>query len=251
MSGLSECCLKGFQWDGSPSGKESMLADNKAYITGDSTTAALLFIQDAFGWEWRNSRLLADHYAKEAGVTVYLPDFFGGEKLDSELVWHGRFAELDMPGLMSRNGRPQREPEIFKCAKELRGRYDFVAAIGFCYGGWAVFRLGGSESPLIDCGIVGHPSLLTEDDIEAMRAPLQVLAPEHDEPFNEKLRLLTWQTLQKNKVSFDWHFMPGMLHGCLTRGDETVEGEREAVVRGKEAVVLWLKLHLDRHSASK
>ena len=249
MPGLPECCLQGFEWDGLPSGKESVLADNKAYVVGESTSAALLYIHDALGWEWRNARLLADHYAREAGMTVYLPDFFGGEKLDEELVKQGRFAELDMPSFMSRNGRVQREEEIFKCAKQLRERYDFVAAIGFCYGGWAVFRLGSSEASLIDCGIVGHPSLVTEDDVAAMRAPLQVLAPEHDVVFNEQLRLYTWQTLQKNKLRFDWQFMPGVSHGCLTKGDERIEGEREAMVRGKEAAVWWLKLLLGKGSS--
>ena len=33
-----------------------------------------MIIHDIFGWTLPNSRLLADHYAKEVDATVYLPD---------------------------------------------------------------------------------------------------------------------------------------------------------------------------------
>ena len=35
---------------------------------------AILMVHDIFGWTFPNARLLADHYAKEADATVYLPD---------------------------------------------------------------------------------------------------------------------------------------------------------------------------------
>lgn len=35
---------------------------------------AVLIVHDLFGWNLPNARLLADHYAKEADATVYLPD---------------------------------------------------------------------------------------------------------------------------------------------------------------------------------
>ncbi len=40
--------------------------------------------------------------------------------------------------------------------------------------------------------------------------------------------------------------MPGVAHGCLTKGNAEVEGEREAMLRGKNAAVWWLKLHLSK-----
>lgn len=73
---MDECCLKGFQWDGKPCGKESKLGANDAYITGSNPSVAILVIHDLFGWTFTNTRLLADHYAKEAEATVYLPDLY-------------------------------------------------------------------------------------------------------------------------------------------------------------------------------
>lgn len=71
---MQDCCFKGFQWDGEPSGHEGKLADNEAYIAGENKDRAVLILHDALGWELKNTRLLVDHYAKEANATVYLPN---------------------------------------------------------------------------------------------------------------------------------------------------------------------------------
>lgn len=74
MAGLTECCIKGFNWNGTPAGREDKLANLDTYVTGSNQHAAILVIADLFGWKFTNLRLLADHYAKEADASVYLPD---------------------------------------------------------------------------------------------------------------------------------------------------------------------------------
>ena len=73
---MSECCIKGFRWEGNPSGTETTLAGNKTYVTGSNSEVAILVIHDLFGWTFPNLRLLADHYAQEANATAYLPDLY-------------------------------------------------------------------------------------------------------------------------------------------------------------------------------
>lgn len=53
-----------------------MLANEKAYTVGDSKSAAVLLIADIYGWTLNNTRLLADHFAKEANATVFVPDLY-------------------------------------------------------------------------------------------------------------------------------------------------------------------------------
>lgn len=67
-------CKTGFKWNGTATGKESTLNKAKAYVAGDSKDAAILIVTDIFGWTLPNIRILADHYAKEANATVYVPD---------------------------------------------------------------------------------------------------------------------------------------------------------------------------------
>ncbi|KAL0935492.1 dienelactone hydrolase family protein [Colletotrichum truncatum] len=244
---VSPCCLKAFEWDGTPSGHEGTLANRNSYITGQNPHVAVLIIHDIFGWTFSNVRLLADHYAREASVTVYVPDFFGGEVLPQEPLLAGRLHELDLDTFLLNNSREVREPEIFDCAKVLRQRHKKVAAVGFCFGGWACFRLGAREhavngSPLVDCISVGHPSFLTEKDIDEIAVPVQVLAPELDPMYTAELKMYTLKTLPKLNLSWDYQYFPGLEHGALTRGDPNKPGERDGMARAKEAVVSWLKV---------
>ena len=71
---MPDCCLRGFQWNAKPKGRETTLAGLDCYMTGSSPEVAILLLHDLYGWTFTNTRLLADHYAEEVGATVYIPD---------------------------------------------------------------------------------------------------------------------------------------------------------------------------------
>jgi dienelactone hydrolase len=247
----ADCCLKASLWEGTPTGAETTLpgVPNPTYVSQPTSPSrvAILLVHDIFGWTFLNNRLLTDAYAREANATVYLPDFFGGEVVTME-----GFNKLDLPGFLKRNARSVREPEILAYARALRasGQYDKIGAIGFCYGGWAVFRLGAEEfvdpasgRPLVDAISTGHPSLLTEKDVEELSVlvPAQLIAPEFDHVYTPEMKHFTFTTLLKRNVPFEYQHLPGVEHGCLVRGDANKNGERAAMVRGKNAAVTWFK----------
>lgn len=244
---ISDCCLKGFEWEGTPTGTDGKLGANDAYIAGTNPDAAVLLVHDLYGWRFPNVRLLADHWARELGVTVYVPDFFGGGAVDLQLVEENRWPEI-WP-FVNKNTREIREPEIFACARALRQSplgYKKVGAAGYCYGGWACFRLAAREHdpPLVDCISVGHPSLLIKDDIDGVAGaavPIQVLAPEQDPAFTPELKLHTFQKLQELGAPFDYQHFPGVEHACFIRGDVRKPGERAAMARGKNAAADWFR----------
>ncbi|KAK1596732.1 dienelactone hydrolase [Colletotrichum navitas] len=243
---VGSCCLKAFEWNGTPEGRIDKLEGHDVYITGHNPGVAVLFIHDLLGWTFPNARLLADHYAREANATVYLPDFFDGWVVEFEPVLAGRFHEIDLESFHTDNARNVREPEIFNFAKALRGRHDHVGAIGFCYGGWAVFRLGAKEHnpPLVDCISVGHPTWLTKKDMDEVAVPVQMLAPEIDPVFTAEMKSYCFETVTRKGVPFEYHHFPGVEHSCFVRGDPGKSGEREAMARAKSAVVSWLNTFL-------
>ena len=241
---IPSCCLTGFEWEGKPTGRIGKLARNNAYIAGDNPDVAVLLVHDLIGWTFSNTRLLADHYAREANATVYLPDFFGGEVLPAEPLLRGEFHKVDIAGYMKRNSREIREPEIFECAKTLRAEYKKIGAVGYCFGGWAVFRLGAKEHLLVDCITTGHPSLLTKKDIDEVAVPVQILAPEIDPIFSAEMKTYSFETIQKLGIPFAYQHYPGVEHACFIRGNPDLEGEREAMVKGKNAAVYWFKQFL-------
>ncbi|KAF9691295.1 hypothetical protein EKO04_010645 [Ascochyta lentis] len=233
------CCLTSFQWDGTPAGREEKLAGLPTYVTGNNPHKAVLYIHDALGWRFRTARLLADSYAREANITVYIPDFFGGEVLDAAAICEERWSDIDLAGFANRNARPIREPEMFAAAEEIKAKgYAKLGTVGFCFGGWAVLRL--AAVGLVDAGVCAHPSWATKEDFEGVKVPLMLLSPEVDGMFSDEMKEFTFKTLLgKRSVPFEWVHFPGVPHGCLTRGDERVHGEREAMAKGKGATVRW------------
>ncbi|KAK3111239.1 hypothetical protein LTR53_013715 [Teratosphaeriaceae sp. CCFEE 6253] len=207
---LHPCCVKGFVWDAEPTGKTIPFptSSNQAYVAGSNPDVAVMLIPDIFGWDFVNNRLLADHFAREIDATVYLPDFYGGESVPPAILnldvpaWaaHG----FDVGAFVTRNSRAVREPEIFACARKLRGEYKKLGAVGYCYGGWVVCRLGAKGVGLVDCVSMGHPSMLTKEDLDGVGVPMQVLAPEIDAAYTAELKEHTFKALQKNGVVFDY-----------------------------------------------
>ncbi|KAL6706248.1 hypothetical protein ACN47E_005983 [Coniothyrium glycines] len=244
---VQPCCLTSFQWDGTPCGSETSLANLPTYVVGTNSHAAVLIVHDALGWTFKNTRLLADHYAREANVTVYMPDFFGGERIDAEAIIAGRWKDLDLEGFRKRNAREIREPQIFAAATALREQgYRKIGAVGYCFGGWAVLRLAHSQNPLADCICVAHPSWTTAADFDHVGVPIQILAPEVDAMFSDDLKAYVFHKLvcEKKTVPTEYIHFPGVAHGCMTKGDENVKGEREAMAKGKDDTVRWFRLWL-------
>lgn len=110
MEGITECCLKGFQWDGTPCGTESKLGENDTYITGSNPKIAILVIADLFGWTFVNTRMLADHYAREVDATVYVPDLYAIQSkqvpLSKSDIYSASAAKSSHPPSSDRTSRP-------------------------------------------------------------------------------------------------------------------------------------------------
>ncbi|KIH90257.1 esterase [Sporothrix brasiliensis 5110] len=263
---LSECCVKSFVWEGTPEGRVGKIAGGQynAYIAGKSSSAAVLFIHDVYGWENPNARLMADHYARQTGVTVYVPDFFHGEVLrrsDHPELADAEFLKQHVLPFVGRHPRDARDKDVFTVARALRREHghDRLAAIGFCYGGWAVMRLGAKpedqpededkdakpiEGPLVQAVSTAHPSLVTERDLAGVAVPLQILAPEIDQLYTPALKQFTFDVTAKNGIPLDYLHFPGVAHGSLMRSNQKSPEARKVVERAQHAAINFFKLNL-------
>ncbi|GMF74522.1 unnamed protein product [Aspergillus oryzae] len=223
---MGDCCLKGFRWNGKPAGRETILAGMSCYTVGTNSSVAILLLHDLFGWTFPNTRLLSDHLAEEVGCTVYVPDL--------------------------RNTKAIRETDIFNCAKALRGehKYSSIGAIGFCFGGWAVFRLGAKDVRLVDCISTAHPTFLEQKEISDIGVPVQIMAPEHDQQFTEELKAFSNTVIPKLGVPYDYQYFPFLTHGFATRGNPNDKDEIAGMERAKNAAVLWFRQWLHKTSTA-
>ncbi|KAF2833670.1 alpha/beta-hydrolase [Ophiobolus disseminans] len=232
-----ENCKTGFAWDGKFTGKEGTLGKNKAYIAGDSKDAAILVVPDIFGWKLTNVRILADHYAKEANATVYVVDFFDGEVVDPDALSDPEKAKnFDLMAFIGRHSKEIRWPEVKACAQELKKQYSKVAAMGFCYGGWACMKLAADPS-LIDAISTAHPSLLDKLELEAVKVPVQLIAPENDFAFTEELKKHALEVLPKTGVQWEYIYFAGLTHGFAVRGNPDDKKQKDGLERAKRSAV--------------
>jgi dienelactone hydrolase len=84
---------------------------------------------------------------------------FDGEVVAPEMLEDPEKAKkFDLMGFIGRHAKEIRFPEIQAAAKSLKTEHGFkkVGAIGFCYGGWAVFQLGAKVRPLLTCVICAY-----------------------------------------------------------------------------------------------
>lgn len=144
-----------------------------------------------------------------------------------------------MGAFTARNSKEVREAEIFAFARTLRSQYKRVAAIGFCYGGWAVFRLGAKGNNLVDCISTAHPSWLTEEEIQSVGIPVQILAPEIDPVYTPELKEFSNRVIPSLGLAYDYQHFPGLEHAFAVRGNRENDAEMKGLERAKNAAVSW------------
>ncbi len=77
-----DCFTGTLRGDVTPAGTEEVVHGQPTYVAhpdpGVLPLGTVVILTDAFGWTLRNTRALADAYAKRVPCTVYVPDFMDG-----------------------------------------------------------------------------------------------------------------------------------------------------------------------------
>jgi dienelactone hydrolase len=135
-----ECCTRGSIHIGEPTGTIINIAGLNTYKASSQNAngRAVLYIADAFGMDFPNNKLLADTYAEQAQVDVYVPDFFHGDAVPVSAVMSKE--PFDFMSWSAKHTKDIRYPEMVAVATELREKHGVtkLAAIGFCWGAWFV-----------------------------------------------------------------------------------------------------------------
>lgn len=201
-------CFQGSVHEGQPRGKDIKLHGLDAYVTepadGRQAKAIIVMIPDVFGWEFVNSRLLADTYADKGDYKVYLPDFMNGHPAPMWMLerlvaanetgnylvkaYHMICVICGFIPFMIHNNIGKSFPVVKGFFEQLRkeeGATLPIGAAGFCWGGKHVILLAhGAEidgKPLIDAGFTGHPSFLDlPGDIEKVTIPVSIAVGDKD-----------------------------------------------------------------------
>ena len=138
-----------------------------------------------------------------------------------------------------------------------------IYAVGYCLGGKYVCMLAAplpdtvahgqavkdeeqgmtKTGPLLKCGALAHGTLITKDDLEAIKSPISFACVENDQLFPDDIRIAGKEHLEKESIEHEIKVYSGVPHGFAVVGDYEDPKIREAQKSAFEQMVAWLKAH--------
>ncbi|KAL3466067.1 Alpha/Beta hydrolase protein [Aspergillus heterothallicus] len=274
-------CFSGHINPSTPTGHVTTLHGLDVYIAeppqGTAPKGIVVIIPDAFGWEFVNNRILADHYAQRGGFRVLLPDFMKGTAaplymLDSmrSLMQTGSLWDWIVKPyyilstisgfvpFIARNYPGKSYPVVesfFTALRRSSGAETPIGAAGFCWGGKHTVLLahgasteidGVGSARLINAGFTGHPSFLSVPaDIEKIVVPVSFALGELDSVLKgESIGVVKRVVEEKEEeVGGEVKVYLGAGHGFCVRAD-TANGDssRQAEEAEEQAVSFFQRV---------
>jgi dienelactone hydrolase len=170
-----KCCVTGHLLTGTTEGTIEDINGTPTYISlppeNGSNGKAILYLSDACGIRIPNSQLLADSFAA-AGYTVIMPDLFHGDPhpINDDTV--------DVYTWLAKHPVDRVEPVVEGALKTLREdrKFEWVGAVGYCFGAKYLVRSLKRSDQKIDAGFVAHPSFVEVDELHSITGPLSIAA---------------------------------------------------------------------------
>ncbi|VEU19319.1 DEKNAAC100568 [Brettanomyces naardenensis] len=231
------CCCEISFHTGTPVGSISEVYGLNTYVIGKPSETIIIIATDIFGYQLKNTQLVADALHAKTGYQVYIPDLFNGEALrpnpsnrEEIGAWLGKHSpETTLPPF---------NKFVSELKKDLTPK--FVAGIGYCYGAKLVISNIGEEGPL-DIGCVAHPSFVDVAEIEKVKKPLLISAAQDDPALTVELRHKTEEILTKNKNIFQIDLFSNTRHGYAVKGDFSKPLVRYAANKTLADQALWIQ----------
>ncbi|KAI0127001.1 Alpha/Beta hydrolase protein [Xylariales sp. AK1849] len=270
-------CVSGSVHEGNPRGTITEIHGLETYISeptaGRTVKGLVVIIPDAFGWDFINNRLLADHFADKADYRVYLPDFmigksapewvldsFRGINQGSAFLKPYHFAMM-LYGLIpwAIANRPGKTLPIvqtwFEKLRQHEGAHLPIGAAGYCWGGnHLVLMAAGAKidgKPLFDAGFTGHPSRLKiPDDIVKIKYPVSFALAEEDmqisvAQINEIRKIVE---AKPNGEKGEARAYAGCKHGWCVRADGLSKEMTKQAEDAEDQCLTWFKKHFQNVS---
>ena len=240
--------------DGTPVGTEEVHNGYNLYITKPpghtKATKAVLYLTDVFGIQLPQNKLLADSFAR-AGFLTVAPDLFGGAPAPGDINVPG----FNTTAFLDQHGPDKTDPIVAAALSFMQSLgIPRIGTAGYCYGGRYAFRAAGTlgnttanttaNFDAVDAVFAAHPSLLSDDEISASKAPASIAAAETDSMMSVARRTEITTLLQDSGNEYSFAVYGGTSHGFGVRANVTDPRQKfakgEAFLQAARWFSVWL-----------
>ncbi|KAK9903081.1 hypothetical protein M0R45_001222 [Rubus argutus] len=223
----------------SGSGHVEKLGGLDSYLTGSSDSKlAIVLVSDVFGYEAPNLRKLADKVAA-AGFFVVVPDFFYGDPYVPAA--DGSLSIFDW---LKGHGTDKGFEDVKVVIEALKSKgVSAIGAVGFCWGAKVVVEL--AKGDFIQAAVLAHPSLVTVDDIKAVKVPISILGAEIDQMSPpEVVKQFEEVLIAKAEIKSHVKIFPKVSHGWTVRYDVSDEAAVKPAEEAHQDMLQWFLNHV-------
>lgn len=138
-----------------------------------------------------------------------------------------------------------------------------VYGVGYCFGAKYILILAGERpdteawgqanrdeeqgmvksGPQLKAGTIAHGTMITKQDIEAIKAPISMACVENDGLFPDETREEGKTALEKSGVEHEIRVYSGVPHGFAVLGDYEDEKIKTSQQHAYEQMLGWLQVH--------
>ncbi|KAJ4303357.1 hypothetical protein N0V90_002250 [Kalmusia sp. IMI 367209] len=140
-----------------------------------------------------------------------------------------------------------------------------IYGVGYCFGAKYILILAGEHpdtvawgqeapkdeeqgavkrAPVIKAGAVAHGTMVTKEDLEAIKAPVYIAAVKDDPLFPEEEVLTPGRrALEKNQVEHEIQIFPGVPHGFAVLGDYEDPKIKRSQAQAFGQMLGWIQAH--------
>ncbi|KIY64968.1 dienelactone hydrolase endo-1-3,1,4-beta-D-glucanase [Cylindrobasidium torrendii FP15055 ss-10] len=257
-------CFKGIALTETPKGTVDAELDGAYVASGNgASNRAVIVFTDIFGLFLPNTKIFADNYAEQLGCDVYVPDLFAGkppvqpkdmelpERAGEKLGFLGwvKFIIHLLPYIPAMYSQRPTVTDIrvkqFLDKLQAKKAYEKLGAVGFCYGGSTVVRLG-ATTDIFSTLVICHPGKHAKEEFAAIKVPCSWGCAEDDMGFNDKIRMeaeaeFAGRRGKTNEVPYEFKVYPGTTHGFAARPNLSIPEVKDAFEGVQQQIVDWLK----------
>ncbi|EWC46477.1 hypothetical protein DRE_04200 [Drechslerella stenobrocha 248] len=243
---------------GTPYGEIIKLGDVDCYITKPadyphSNCKLLLFLTNGVGLHSINNQLQADHYSKEGGFLVVMPDLFDGDPapqagatktaettgqesmIEQFKVKAAEGIKLLMIDLWLARHTPEKTLPIVLSVLAA-AKHEFADAAS-----QYVLKLAATAE--ITAGAVAHGTAITIEDIQAVERPVSFVCVDDDALFSDEVREGGRKDLLERGIEHEMKVYNGVPHGFAVMGSYSDGKVQRAQKDANNQMLEWLINH--------